>query len=119
MAKKSIYLGVFLILLGSVLFLITGTSGKTALFVSGGLGILFILFGTIAIKDVSTHKNMMHLASTLALLGTLGSLGRGVPGLFREMSPYAVWGQIIMGISCLIFLILCIKSFVAARKDSA
>ena len=116
MHKKSIYLGIFLILLGLLLFLITGASGKTALFVSGGFGVLFVLFGTIAIRYPLTHKHMMHLSAFFALFGSLGSLGRGIPGLFKEMSLYAVWGQIVMGLSCLIFLIFCIQSFILARK---
>ena len=62
----------------------------------------------------------MHAAAALAVLGFLGT----VPGLikfFRMLGgaevarPAAVRSQAIMAVLCVVFVILCVRSFIAAR----
>jgi hypothetical protein len=63
----------------------------------------------------------MHLAAALALVGMLGS-ARGVPGVLSLLSggevarPAAAVVQALMAALCLAFLVLAIRSFVAARR---
>jgi hypothetical protein len=62
----------------------------------------------------------MHVAALVGLLGTLGGLGMGLPKISGLIAgtlerPTAVIMQIAMGVVCLVFLALCVKSFVDAR----
>jgi hypothetical protein len=63
----------------------------------------------------------MHVAAGTALVGTLGGLGMGLPKLGALLDgtaarPLATGMQIAMGIVCLVFLALCVKSFIDARR---
>lgn len=62
--------------------------------------------------------HLMHLAALCGLLGALGGLGMAVPKLIRGdlERPLAIASQVSMGVVCLIFVILCVRSFIQARK---
>ena len=117
MHKAAISFGAFLIVLGIVSYLLTGQASVTALIPSFfGLGL--VLTGWIARND-DLRKHAMHAAAVIALLGVLGSLGRGVPALMSGSTGIAVVMQLVMGLSLLIFLILCVRSFIEARRGGA
>ena len=63
----------------------------------------------------------MHAAATVASLGALAGLGQGLSKLGALMGddPTAKRATIItlvMGVLCLIYVVLSVRSFIAARK---
>ena len=63
----------------------------------------------------------MHAAATVASLGALAGLGRGLSKLGALMGddPTAKRATIItlvMGVLCLIYVVLSVRSFIAVRK---
>lgn len=108
---------VIFVLLGVGAYVITGMQSWTAL-IPAILGVLLALAGAFSLKSL---KHGGHAAATVGLLGFLGS----VPGLFKLPAlisgaplerPAAVATQSIMAVLCLVFVALCVKSFIDARK---
>jgi hypothetical protein len=115
----TIALGVILIGLGVIGYFVTGRQSPTAL-IPAFAGVLFLILGVVAQKP-GARKHAMHAAAALALLGFFGT----VPGLikfFRMLGgaevarPAAVRSQAIMAVLCLLFVIFCVRSFIAARR---
>lgn len=121
MAKVTLVFAVILIAVGLVGFITTGSIHYTAL-IPAVLGFLLCIFGALSFSpDAGRRKLFMHINVTLALLGFLGT----VMGLFQWFSmlagatvknPPAVESKAIMALVCLVYVILCIRSFIAARK---
>jgi hypothetical protein len=119
-APVSIAFGVVLILLGAGYYYGTGLAHPTAL-IPAGFGAVLLLLGLLALKD-SLRKHAMHLAAMVGLLGFLGGAGMGLPKLPALLSgtaerPPAVIEQLIMGAVCLVFVALCVRSFIVARRN--
>lgn len=106
-----------LIVLGVASYIGSGQASVTAL-IPAFFGVAMLLCGVVALKQ-AMRKHAMHAAAALALLGVLGSLGRAIPALdFSQPIRGAVIAQLVMGVALLIFLALCIRSFIAARKST-
>ncbi|MDX2226548.1 MAG: hypothetical protein SFY92_05550 [Verrucomicrobiae bacterium] len=119
MSIYALIFGTLLVLLGLGAFVATGMTHFTAL-IPSAFGALIGFCGLLAQKE-HLRKHAMHGAATLALVGLLGS----VPGVIKAVQwlsgtaparPAAVLAQSVMALLCLVFLILCIRSFIAARK---
>ncbi|MEL7238315.1 MAG: hypothetical protein AAGK78_05585 [Planctomycetota bacterium] len=80
-------------------------------------GVPILLCGLIGLQGGSARKHAMHVAAVFALLGALATFGgfkRAInPETFNIISTIAVTGMLLL---CGGFLVLCIKSFIAARK---
>ncbi len=119
MPLVTIITGSLLSLLGIVGYFFTDTRSLTAL-IPLAFGTLLELCGALAMRP-DLKKHAMHGASVLALLGVLGS-ARGAMGLVTMASggtvarPFATQVQAAMFVICLVFLVLCIRSFREARK---
>ena len=127
MALLSITYGVILILLGVEgytntigLFNVTELHSPTAL-IPAGFGVALLLCGLLAVK-ASIRMHVMHVAALVGLIGAIGGLGMAgpkLPALMRGddgIKPAAVKMQITMGVICLAFLVMCVKSFINARR---
>lgn len=119
MPRTAIAFGVVLSLIGIAFFAATGAASPTAL-IPAFVGILMILAGAVARRE-GLRPHAMHAA---ALVGTLGFLGC-LPGLVRLPSllaaasvprPLAVVEQSLTAVVCLVFVALCVRSFVKARR---
>lgn len=116
----TIAFGLLLVLQGITFFgyYLTPTALIPAIF-----GIALIALGFWARSGAV--KLGMHLAVLVGLLGILGGLGMGLPGLLKVMNeedgtrPVAVVSQLLLGAICLVYVVLCVKSFIAARKKPA
>jgi hypothetical protein len=120
MPTLAITFGLILDVLGFAAFLGTGSSHYTSL-IPAVFGSIIFLCGFFAAIKPSIRMHVMHVAALTGLLGTLGGLGMGLPKLGALMAgtaqrPLAVGLQITMGVICLVFLILCVKSFIDARR---
>lgn len=121
MAKTTIWLGVVLILLGILGFVSTGSHAPTAL-IPTLVGIILSVLGLFALTDDAKKRMLyMHIAVTIGLLGFLGTAwsivnyiqmvrGRQFP------HPAAVQEKAAMAAILLFFVLLSIRSFIAARR---
>jgi hypothetical protein len=122
LATTTIGFGIALIILGLAGYFGTGMVSLTAL-IPAAFGLLLAVFGAMA-RDDSKRKMAMHIAVTVGLLGFLGA----APGLLKigallsggEVArPAAVISQAIMAVLMAIFVAMCVKSFIDARRKRA
>lgn len=119
MPSITLALGVALIVLGVVGYVLTGAASLTAL-IPAAFGLVIALAGVIA-RDERKRKHAMHAAVAVALLGFLGSLrglmqiGDVVDGTAAR--PAAVVSQTIMALLTLGYIVIAVRSFVAARRS--
>ncbi len=119
MAGITIVYGVILIVLGVGGYFGSGGASITALF-PAFFGIPITICGFVAKKE-HLRKHAMHGAVLLGLLGALGT-ARGLPGFFQWITggdverPMAVIAQTVMFVLSAGFVVLCVRSFIAARK---
>ena len=111
MYKTTILFGALLIITGLVGYLGTGSEQKTAL-IPAAFGIVILICGLLAANE-SRRMMAMHIAVFFGLLGAIGV----VPVLLKEGQPQAAFiSKVVTLILCVIFVGLCIRSFIAARK---
>ena len=119
MARTTIVFGCVLIALGVGSYFGTGQESRTAL-IPAGFGLLILLLGVVALND-RRRKHAMHAAAVVGLLG-FGGAARGfsqLPAILRGdegVRPVAVAAQIVMSLACLAFVVLCVRSFIKARR---
>jgi hypothetical protein len=123
MAIVTLLLGGVLMILGLVAFFATGATHYTAL-IPTVFGFVFDLLGSIALLAPKARKHLMHAAVVLAILGIGGTMGgvMKVPTLLgggEVARPAAVATQSAMAALCLVYVILAVSSFIAARRASA
>lgn len=121
MAKLTIAFGILLIALGAGAFIVVGHHPHTL--IPAVFGLLLAIFGALAnTSDPKRRMLFMHVAVTLGLLGFLGTIP-GIIGVIRMWSGHAVARpdaakvQALMGSICLVFVLLCVRSFVTARRS--
>jgi hypothetical protein len=110
--------GIILIIIGIVGYIhgtSTGHASPTAL-IPAAFGILFLIFGVVSGMKESLRKHLMHAAAVVALLGLLAVGGRLLSNISGLSMSAAVLSQLAMAVVCLVFLILAIRSFAAARR---
>jgi hypothetical protein len=124
MPSTSIACGILLILvgiIGAVAANIDGKEFKTAL-IPAAIGIILLLLGVFARYKENLRKHLMHAAVLVALLGFIGALfAPGIKGVIKtgQIGNYtSFFAQVAMALICLIFVILCVKSFIDARKSN-
>lgn len=124
MAKVTIVFGVLLIVLSAVAYTLLGqhSHGLHSL-IPGAFGLLLVIFGALANTPVAKKRMLfMHIAVTVGLLGFLGTLP-GIIGVIQmavghtsAVAPDAAKVQATMGTLCLIYVLLCVRSFISARR---
>jgi drug/metabolite transporter (DMT)-like permease len=120
MAWPTIICGLLLVVDGVIGYLQQeeGKASPTAL-IPAGIGAVLVLCGVLAFQE-KLRKHVMHLA---AMIGLVGAIGGFMPlirqynkkGSFDPMMPAALSGEAMILI-CAIFVGLCVRSFIAARK---
>lgn len=122
MAKLTIVFGLLLIAVGVTGYVVTGSAHPTALIPSGA-GVLFVLFGVLAnSEDAKKRMLWMHIAVTLALLLFLGTIPADIDVIRLSRGaqfphPVAVVEKATMSLLCLLFVLLSVRSFIAARRN--
>jgi fatty acid desaturase len=121
MAKVTLVFAVVFIALGVVGFVGTGSAHPTAL-IPAALGLLLGIFGALSLSpDVKRRKLFMHINVTLGLLGFLGTFMGLIQwiGMLRGevvKNPPAVESKAAMALLSLLYVGLCVRSFIAARR---
>jgi hypothetical protein len=122
MAKMTIGFGVVLILLGAWGFIATGSVHPTAL-IPAYFGLALTWSGIMAnSEDAKRRMLWMHVAVTVGLLGFLGAGAMVIVENVKAHGgplahPVAVEAQGAMAVVCLVFVGLCVRSFIAARRS--
>lgn len=116
MDKVAITIGTLLILLGIGGFAGSGFVAPTAL-IPAYFGVVLAILGVVVAAKPAARKHAMHAAAAIALIGVLAAGGRLVMGLAKgNPKPLAVASLAGMTILCVLFVILAVRSFIAARK---
>lgn len=104
-------------IMGYVYGMMNGNASLTAL-IPFVFGTVLETLGVVAKSNEVLRKHLMHAAVVIALLGFLMTAGRLLMKMSDlSMSP-AVMSQAAMAVVCLIFVILAVRSFIAARSSS-
>ena len=113
----SLYYGIFLIVWGVVISLLSGSSSYTS-YIPSYLGVIIFIFSYLSLKFVNKKKLFMHIAATVGLITMLGGLD-----ILRIMLKGNLFGNFWADLSKLMMLITgglfvyyCISSFRFARK---
>lgn len=119
MTRTTLGVGVLLVLLGVGTYVGTGFDSWTAL-IPALAGLLLLACWGLA-RTPGRHGLGLHLAMVVALLGALGTL-MNVVQLPDAISgdaerPAAVWESVVMFVVLVAYLVLGVRSFVAARRD--
>jgi hypothetical protein len=123
MAKVTLVFAALLVLLGLVGFVGTGSQHPTAL-IPTWFGLALGIFGFLAISPSETRRKLfMHINVTIGLLGCLGAAWRAIQGYGHARSEgvqpdtIAISAQIAMSGLLLLYVALCVKSFINARRS--
>jgi hypothetical protein len=121
MAKVTLVFAVLFIALGIVGYFGTGAQHPTAL-IPAALGVLLGIFGALSFSpDQKRRKLFMHINVTVALLGFLGTV-MGLIEYVRMLAgavvknPPATESKAAMAVLSLIYVALCVRSFITARR---
>lgn len=123
MPVVSILFGVLLVGLGVWGYSASDLEGwvKVTALIPAGFGALLVLCGLVGLKE-SLLKHAMHVAAMVGLLGFLLGAGRFVPKVIRsgfDPSNVASVATGAMTLLCLVFVALCVNSFIQARRRRA
>jgi len=114
----SIFYGLFLIIWGVAVSFVSSSNSLTS-FIPSLFGLPILIFAFLTIKYQEKKKLFMHIVVTFGLLIFIGGLDvlRGIlkDNFFENF--YADLSKLMMLITGLIFTILCVKSFIFARKN--
>lgn len=122
MAKVTIVFGILLIIVGVVGYFGTGSAHPTAL-IPLWWGIALGIGGFLAISpSESRRKIFMHINVTVGLLGCIGAFASALHSYGHSRSlgldpdVKALAAQLAMAVLLLIYVQLCVRSFISARR---
>ena len=116
MENISLIYGIFLILWGIGVSYLSDSNSITS-YIPSIFGLPILLFAVLALLVPSKKKLLMHIVVTFGLIIFLGGLD-----FFRSLgNPFEnVWAdssKLMMMITGFLFTLLCVKSFIFARKN--
>jgi preprotein translocase subunit Sss1 len=119
MPSTAIACGILLILIGIIGYvygMMNGNASPTAL-IPAAFGLILAILGAAARAKESLRMHLMHAAVLVGLIGFVIPAWRVLSNLGNLSLSAAVILQIAMALVSLIFVILCVKSFIAARRS--
>ena len=113
----SFYYGLFLILWGIVISLISGSNSFTS-YIPSILGFPIFIFSYLSIKFTSKKKMFMHIVVLFGLIIFLGGLDilRSIISGNAFDNYWADISKLMMMLTGLFFTYQCVRSFIHARK---
>jgi hypothetical protein len=111
--------GAILAVIGGTGYQLTGSNHPTAL-IPFWIGLLLAICGILALKP-ERRMLFMHIAVTIGLLGFLGTIPSVIEIVKMAMGkvlphPIASEEKFATCVICLIFVAMCVRSFIAARR---
>tara|TARA_B100000989_G_scaffold96449_1_gene70213 strand:+ start:629 stop:1045 length:417 start_codon:yes stop_codon:yes gene_type:complete len=118
--KLSVVYGLFLIVWGLIVSIISGSNSFTS-YIPTILGVPILIFSFLALKFITKKKLFMHIVVLFGLIifiGGLDFLRSMITGsLFNNL--WADISKLILLTTGLFFSIQCIRSFIYARKNNS
>ena len=116
MENISLIYGIFLILWGIVVSYLSASNSITS-YIPSIFGLPILLFAILTLLIPSKKKLLMHIVVTFGLIIFLGGLDffRSLGSQFENV--WADSSKLMMMITGFIFTLLCVKSFIFARKN--
>jgi len=107
--------GMFFFALASVM---TGSITSPTALIPSIFGVCLFGFGALAERSSDRARmHVMHVAVLIGLLGVIGGVVMGLRGGMKKgFDDRAVIAQVTMGIISLTYVVMCIRSFIDARK---
>jgi hypothetical protein len=126
MSRVTFYFGAILAGVGIFYFLTTGSVHPTSL-IPLWFGLALVVLAKLATsEDASKRRLYMHIAVTVGLIGFLfpgfmaaRDLIKSHGGEIPLPHPAATHEQLMMAVLCLVFVLLCVRSFITARRSGA
>ena len=118
MPTTAIWFGRILILLGIVGYgygLLNPPASPTAL-IPAGFGLILMILGHVSQSKENLRKHLMHVAVLVGLIGFIVPLVRILSKVNDLKLSFPFVLQAAMSVICLTFVILCVRSFVTARR---
>ena len=118
MPSTSIACGVLLILVGIIGYVygLTNNAASVTALIPAFFGIVLVILGFLARTKENLRKHLMHAAVLVALIGFLLTAGRLLSKIADLTLSAAFISQLTMALICLVFVILCVQSFINARR---
>lgn len=119
MPTTAILCGTLLIILGVsgyVSALMSDRASLTAL-IPAVFGLVLAGLGIASRAKENLRKHLMHVAVLIGLLGFVATAGRLISRIGEISATPAIISQGLMALICLIFVVLSIRSFIAARRE--
>lgn len=119
MPNVAIWTGRILIIIGVAGYsygFFGGNASVTAM-IPAFFGIVILVLGHLAVAKEGISKHLMHAAVLVAFLGFALPAGRLATKLTEISMTAAYISQISMAVVCLVFVVLALRSFVAARRS--
>ena len=118
MSNITIVIGALLVVLGIGSYMGAQSAHRWTALIPSFFGVLLVLCGALARKEQS-RKHAMHAAAALALIAFLLAAGRLGMSLAKggPVNPRSAVPLFIMAILTLAFVILCVRSFIQARRQ--
>jgi len=123
MARVTYVFGILLIALGLIGFWGTGSIHSTAL-IPPWFGLSLVAGGILAISpNEGRRKLFMHINVTVGLLGLIGAIAAALQGYGHARSLgvnpdyIALAAKLTMAVLLLIYVNLCVRSFIQARRS--
>ena len=123
MARVTYIFGVLLILVGLVGYFVTGSAHPTAL-IPTWFGLAMVVGGILAVSPSEGRRKLfMHINVTIGLVGLIGAIASALHGygharsLGMDPDYKALAAQLTMAVLLLIYVNLCVRSFIQARRS--
>lgn len=117
MPRITLLFALALIATGVGFYIGSGMASVTAL-IPAFIGIAMLICALIAMKGDNARKHAMHVVAVLSLLGVGGTVG-GIVALVGGDTSMPALGRSVTFVLCLLLLVLCVNSFIQARRARA
>lgn len=121
MPSTAIWCGRLLVLIGIIGYgygMMNGSASMTAM-IPAGFGAVLMLLGHLSNGMENLRKHLMHLALLVALIGFVIPMWRYISSVGTTGFTFTSAMLLSMAGACLLFLVLGIRSFIAARSNGA
>ena len=122
MPSTAIGCGLSLILVGIAGYvwgMMDGGKASITALIPAFFGLVIAFLGAFAKSNENLRKHLMHAAVLVGLIGFIIPAFRLLSNLSGLTLSAGVVAQAAMALICLIFVLLCIQSFVSARRSGA